>query len=85
MRKTITNTIQEKQLILANLQTKSNQALDIVTSTINNLNTVNEEIDTTISDIMDLKNQLQNVQDDLSTTRERNSKIVEKFKSLIEV
>ena len=82
---TMVNTIQEKQTALKRLQTKSNQALDLVTTTINNLTTVNAEIDSTIADITELQSQLQNVQNDLATTKDRNSRVVEKFKNLIEV
>ena len=83
--KTKKDTLQEKQTALVRLQSKSNQALDIVTSTINNLTTVNDEIDSTIAEISELQTQLQTVQNDLNSTKDRNSKVVEKFKSLIEV
>lgn len=66
------------------LQTESNRALDIVTSTINQLATVNERIDVTISEINEAKAKLQSTEDDLNKTRVHNSKIIDKFKALIE-
>lgn len=66
------------------LQTESSRALDIVTSTINRLETVNEKIDVTISEINDAKEKLQSTEDDLSKTKVHNSRIIDKFKTLIE-
>ena len=45
------NIIEEKQKQLEALRTESSRALNIVTSTINSLSTVNEKIDVTISEI----------------------------------
>ena len=78
------NAIREKQKALARLQAKSNQALDVVTATINKLTVVNDKIDNTISEISDLQGQLQTMQNDLSSTKERNKRVVERFKCLIE-
>lgn len=78
------NIIEEKQKQLVELQTESSRALDIVTSTINQLATVNEKIDVTISEINEAKAKLQSTEDDLNKTRVHNSKIIDKFKALIE-
>ena len=78
------NLIEQKQKKLEELRVKSNNALDVVTATINKLSTVNEEIDVTISEINEAKAALQSTEDDLSKTREHNSKIINKFKALIE-
>ena len=78
------NIIEEKQKQLVELQTESSRALDIVTSTINRLATVNEKIDVTISEINEAKAKLQSTEDDLNKTRVHNSKIIDKFKALIE-
>lgn len=78
------NIIEEKQKQLVALQTESNRALDIVTSTINSLATVNEKIDVTMSEISEAKAKLQSTEDDLSKTRLHNTKIIDKFRALIE-
>ena len=76
--------ITEKQRTLEMLQSESSRALDVVTSTINKLATVNERIDVTISEINEAKAKLQLTEDDLSKTRLHNTKVIEKFKALIE-
>ena len=78
------NIIEEKQKTLHKLQSKSNRALDIVTSTINQLETVNKKIDVTINEIIDTKAKLQSTEDDLNKTRLHNTKIIDKFRALIE-
>lgn len=78
------NIIEEKQKQLVVLQAESNRALDIVTSTINSLATVNEKIDVTMSEISEAKAKLQSTEDDLSKTRLHNTKIIDKFRALIE-
>ena len=80
----IKNIIEEKQKQLTTLQAESNRALDIVTSTINSLATVNEKIDVTMSEISEAKAKLQSTEDDLSKTRLHNTKIIDKFRALIE-
>ena len=83
MRKT-KSIIEEKQQTLYELQSKSSRALDIVTSTINQLEIVNERIDTTIDEINEAKSKLQSTEDGLSMTRLLNTKIIDKFRALIE-
>ena len=83
MRKT-KSIIEEKQQTLYELQSKSSRALDIVTSTINQLEIVNERIDTTIDEINEAKSKLQSTEDGLSMTRLHNTKIIDKFRALIE-
>lgn len=78
------NIIEEKEKQLVALQAESNRALDIVTSTINSLATVNEKIDVTMSEISEAKAKLQSTEDDLSKTRLHNTKIIDKFRALIE-
>lgn len=78
------NIIEEKQKQLEVLRTESSRALDIVTSTINSLTTVNEKIDVTISEINEAKAKLQSTENDLNETKIHNAKVIDKFKSLIE-
>lgn len=78
------NIIVEKQKELRNLQSLSSRALDIVTSTIDQLELVNTEIDTKIVEIVDAKTALQETENELDKTRLRNVKIIDKFRALIE-
>lgn len=77
--------VKQKQNELIQLKSESNRALDIVLSTINHLVTVNEKIDTTIEEIVSAKSELQTTENDLSNTRLHNTKVIEKFRNLIEV
>lgn len=76
--------IAEKVKKLEELRSKSASALDLVTTTISNLATVNEEIDVVISEIGEAKQKLANTEVELNNTKDRNGKIISKFKSLIE-
>lgn len=78
------NIIETKQKKLEELIEKSSRALDIVTSTINQLSNVNEEIDVNISEICEAKEKLQSTEDDLNKTKAHNKRIIDKFKTLIE-
>ncbi|MCI8605123.1 MAG: hypothetical protein HFE79_13435 [Ruminiclostridium sp.] len=78
------NIIEEKQKQLEALRTESSRALNIVTSTINSLSTVNEKIDVTISEINEAKIKLSSTENDLNQTKMHNAKIIDKFKTLIE-
>ena len=80
----VINIITQKQEELRELQTESNDALDIVTSTIEQLSSVNEKIEIAIDEIEEAKAKLQSTEDGLNTTKTHNSKIISKFKALIE-
>lgn len=83
--KKVTNIIEQKKKELETLQGESNQALSIVTNTINQLSTVNEKINSTISEINTLQNELKMTENELSATQEHNAKIINKFKAIIEI
>ena len=78
------NIIEEKKEVLQSLQSESTNAIDMVTTTINRLSSINEQIDVTIGEIEEAKSQLQNTEDDLNKTKSHNAKIIDKFKTLIE-
>lgn len=79
----INNIIAQKAERLEELQARSNNALDVVTSTINGLEAINEEIVDTITEIQDMKNLLDNTENGLTETMTRNSRIADRFKALI--
>lgn len=76
--------IELKEERLRLLQSQSNRALDVVTSTINSLETTNKLIDTEIAEIQEAKSRLSATEDDLTHTRLHNTNVIAKFKSLIE-
>ena len=76
--------IEKKRNELDRLNKRSEQALNLVTSTISQLEDINNSIDITLSDIQDTKSSLQETENGLLATKESNSKIVQKFKALLE-
>ena len=73
-----------KQQQLVKLNEESGRAIDLVTSTINNLESVNNKIDSQIEEINKLVETLSSTEDGLNQTRLNNTKIIEKFRNLIE-
>ena len=73
-----------KQQQLIKLNEESGRAIDLVTSTINNLESVNNNIDSQIEEINKLVETLSSTEDGLNQTRLNNTKIIEKFRNLIE-
>lgn len=59
--------------------------MDIVTSTINDLSAVNDEIDKKIAEIEGIENSLADAKTGFDSTRLKNVKIIDKFRNLIEV
>lgn len=84
MKRRILDTISQKENQLALLKSESNNALDLVTTTINNLSNINDQIDITVNEINDAKAKLQKTEDELIITRTHNNNIIKKFKQLIE-
>jgi len=76
--------IEEQRARLAVLEKKSTDALSIVTTTIRNLGDVNAEIDGVMTAIDGYKAELDATQNQLGDTKEKNLKILNKFRSLIE-
>jgi len=79
-----TGIIEEQKLKLAALEAMSASALDIVTATIRSLDEVNVEIDSVVNAIEEYRAELDATQNRLSDTRNKNLRILSKFKSLIE-
>ena len=78
------NILEQKQAELSKLQCQSNQALNIVTTTINLLATTNEKIEVEISEISEIERQFRETREALEKTKEHNSKVSAKFKALVE-
>ena len=77
--------VEKKYDDLIRLNGQSNTALDIINNTINRLESINTEIDSTISEINDAQDSLNNTVQELSKTKRNNSTIASKFKQLLEV
>ncbi|MEI3172569.1 MAG: hypothetical protein V8S76_00445 [Lachnospiraceae bacterium] len=77
--------VEQKYNDLMRLNIQSNAALDIINNTINRLESINTEIDSTISEINDAQDSLNNTVQELSKTKRNNSTIASKFKQLLEV
>ena len=76
--------IVQKKVELANLREMSAGAMDLITNTINRLSVINDEIDTTIVSIESARAELELTEKDLVETKNRNEKIANRFKQLIE-
>lgn len=84
MRRKVTDFIATKQEELIALNEESGRAIDLVTSTINNLMEVNKKIDKAITEISEAKNRLNSTEAELSERRSRNAKIVVNFQKILE-
>lgn len=84
MRRKVTDFIASKQEELIALNEESGRAIDLVTSTINNLMGVNEKIDKAITEIAEAKSRLNSTETELSDRRLRNAKIVANFQKILE-
>lgn len=70
---------------LETLNQASNTALDLVTSTIKHLESINEQRQSTIEEIQDYCTNLMQVKQDLETGKTHDEAIIQNFKKLIEV
>ena len=79
------NCLEQSQAVLEELSHQSAQALDLVTSTIRNLTSINSEISRTRQDIQRELKALEAIDASLDKTQEKNTRIAERFAALIEV
>ncbi len=77
--------IAQKRREMQDLQSQSGRAIDLVTSTINELEQVNQKIDEKMDELQILKSDLLGIEDQMNCTRLRNVKIMDKFRALVEV
>jgi predicted transglutaminase-like cysteine proteinase len=76
--------ITSKKRKLVTLRHKSTKALNIVTSTIKSLNAVNDKMNKAIVEIDEAQNKLLMTKNEYMGTMSTNSRIIDKFKNLIE-
>ena len=80
-----TDVLQQKQKELAECQEQCGAAISIVTSTIRNLNQINEQIDTKVKEIEEYQNQLDTTKSGLEDTKKKNERIIKNFNALLDV
>ena len=73
----------QKQQKLDTYSLQRNNAIGMIVSTIEELDSANTEIATTIAEIEDYQAKLKGVVDELAETRLRNENIISNFKALV--
>lgn len=81
----IVSILDEKRAKLFDLKTQANSAVNIVSSTISNLELINQEIDDTVSEIDEYTKQLVETRDALDKDRKYNTAIIANFSRLLDV
>ena len=74
-----------KQAKLQKLTAKADNAINLVTRTINDLDNTNQEIDATVVEIDDYIAKLSTTRDSLARNRRYNNAIISNFSKLLEV
>lgn len=75
--------LQEKEKRLAGLTEESAYAVQMVQNTIDNLQAVNSDIQTTMDEIDTYMQRLNDTRSSLSTTHDKNEKIMQNFAKLL--
>lgn len=75
--------LQEKEKRLAELTEESAYAVQMVQNTIDNLQAVNSDIQTTMDEIDTYMQRLSDTRSSLSTTHDKNEKIMQNFAKLL--
>ena len=73
-----------KQAKLNLLNLRYDNAVSLVTSTLDSLESINAEIDTNMAEIETYTQQLLATKDELSKTREKNTRVITNFRKLLE-
>jgi len=85
-RKKITpDMLKQKQSELDGYVVQAEDAVSAITDAMNNLETINSDIDQKIQEIDDYQNQLASTREGLDKARIRNQKIAKNFRQLLEV
>lgn len=84
-RKQTIDVLSEKVSKLNTLKNEADVAIGVVTSTINNLELINQEYDDTITEIDNYVAQLNATRDSMNKNRKYNTAIIANFSKLLEV
>lgn len=77
--------LQQKQKELADCQKQFGTAISIVTSTVQNLSQINEQIQTKVQEIEEYQSQLDTTKAGLKDTQKKNERIIKNFNALLDV
>lgn len=83
-KKTKQDVLAKKREELAKYTTKADEAVSLVTSTVDSLSQINESISEKIQEIEEYQSELTKTRDGLSSAREKNARIINNFRALIE-
>ena len=81
----VIDVLSQKKSALNRLKVEADIAIGIVTSTISNLELINQEYDDTIADIDNYVAQLSETRENMSKNRKYNTAIIGNFSKLLEV
>lgn len=82
-RKNTLDILHKKQAQLANYTTQFDNAVALVTSTINSLDEINAGITETIREIEDYQQELETTRAGLNDAKAKNSKVIANFRALL--
>lgn len=77
--------LQQKQKELADCQKQFGAAISIVTSTVQNLSQINEQIQTKVKEIEEYQSQLDTTKAGLKDTQKKNERIIKNFNALLDI
>lgn len=75
--------LEQKEAKLVSLNQQSDDAVQLVRSTLNDLDAIDTEIDQTISEIDEMQARMSNARSGLKARRTKNQRIKQNFKSLL--
>lgn len=77
--------LKQKKRELSSYTSQFDRAVSLVTSTIDNLNALDENIQKTIGEIEEYQNELNSTKGELVAAQSKNQRVIENFKSLLAV
>lgn len=82
-KKKMQDTLEQKEAKLSALTQQSDDAVQLVRSTMNGLDAIDAEIEQTISEIDEIQTRMRNARAGLEARRDKNQRIKQNFKSLL--
>lgn len=82
-KKKMQDVLEQKEAKLSVLTQRSDDAVQLVRSTMNGLDTIDAEIEQTISEIDEIQTRMSNARAGLEARRNKNQRIKQNFKSLL--
>lgn len=82
-KKKMQNVLEQKEAKLSVLTQRSDDAVQLVRSTMNGLDAIDAEIEQTISEIDEIQTRMSNARAGLEARRNKNQRIKQNFKSLL--